>query len=333
MSAAVDLQLFFIVGRGRSGTTLLARMLTQHPQLVVAPEGFFALSLRRRYLHARWDDACIDAFCRDVVRENRMRTWRLDLDALAGRLRAHREGLDYAGACRLVYYAYAADVVGRPQVRGIGDKNPHYALFVPALIELFPGARFVHIVRDPRDNVCSYRNVPFDLGNVAALAYRWRRYNEEIMAMRRSHPDRFLQVRYEDLVAEGERELERVSDFVGVRFDAAMLRFHEASDDGFYGRKSRWFSELRKPLDDGRVARWREQLGPRELQAIAAICGAQAHELGYDLGTDARLGLRMRAGALVGRSSVAAERWVFGVVPHELRSALINTYRRASGRT
>jgi Sulfotransferase family len=136
-------QIFFIVGRGRSGTTLLARMLTRHPQLAVAPEGFFAMSLYQKYRSGPWDTKRIEAFCRDLLREQRMRRWGLDMEWLYTRL-AEREGrLDYQQVCLEVYTAYAESVLGRRAPAWVGDKNPHYALLIPRIDRLFPQARYV----------------------------------------------------------------------------------------------------------------------------------------------------------------------------------------------
>ena len=54
-------KILFIVGRGRSGTTLLARMLTHHPLIAVAPEGFFAMNLERKYRAGPWNERRIAA--------------------------------------------------------------------------------------------------------------------------------------------------------------------------------------------------------------------------------------------------------------------------------
>jgi hypothetical protein len=326
-------EVFFIVGRGRSGTTLLSRMLLRHSRIVVAPEGFFAMSLERRYGAGAWDEARVDAFLRDLVLENRMRTWNLDLTALRSVLVSRLNTLRYAEVCRLVYAA-AAERLGRTDAGWLGDKNPHYALLTSRIAACFPAARFVHIVRDPRDNICSYRTVPFDVGNVGALAYRWRRYNEEILATARAFPDRFLRLRYEDLIADPRRELGRICAFLDLAFEDAMLAFHEADTEGFYGERSRWFANLKKPLDAARAERWRTDLPEASVRLADAICGPLAAELGYavDEPNTRATHVTRWIGQGFGWGSVLAEKFVFDALPVQLRSRLINAYRRSSGR-
>jgi hypothetical protein len=330
-------ELFFIVGRGRSGTTLLSRILMRHPRLDVAPEGFFAMNLRRRYGAGPWDEARVERFCRDVVMENRMATWGLDLSHLADALRAELESpgeeLDYRRACELVYRCYAQSAHPDKAPAAVGDKNPHYALLTSELCELFPTARFVHIVRDYRDNIASYRTVPFDVSDTAALAYRWVRYNREILRASAREPDRFVCIRYEDLLGRSEPTLTRVCEHLGVDYDPALLDFHEGGHEGFYGEGSPWFANLGKPLDAGQAEKWRQSMDDDDLRTADAICGELGAQLGYrPASSGARATARDRLGQLYGWASVAAERMIFHTLPAEPRIRLINFYRSLSGR-
>jgi hypothetical protein len=326
-------QVFFVVGRGRSGTTLLGRMLARHPAMDVAPEGFFIMNLLGRYGRGPWDRARIESFCRDLVLENRMRTWNLDVDRLQRRLEDRLPDLDFRGACHAVYGSYAGDTRGRTGVRMVGDKNPHYALFAGRLAREFPGARFVHITRDPRDNVQSYRKVPFDVNDVAALADRWCRYNRSVMAVARQHPDRFHRVAYEDLVSGPEAVLEGICQFLGLDFDPAMLSFHEDRPEGFYGEGSPWFEKLSGPLDAGQARKWESEMSEADIATVEAVAGSLMDELGYARSGRGRPPLGWRARSLFGWSTVVAERVLFGVVPANWRSWVINAHRARSGRT
>lgn len=325
-------RVFFVVGRGRSGTTLLSRMLSGHPALSVAPEGFFVMNLRRRYQGGGFRTRGIEAFCHDLVAERRMAAWGLDTTDVAARLRGHGADLDYARACAEVYLSHAEHTEGQtPKL--VGDKNPHYALFATQLVRLFPAARFVHIVRDPRDNVLSYQSVPFDLSSTGALASRWLRYHRAIMRASQWHPDRFIRIRYEDLVTDPQGQLSAVCRFLGVAFDEAMLGFAGEAPSSFYGDGSAWFDKLERPLDPGQIGKWQGKLGRQDLALVEDICGHEMRQLGYDLsGLGDEPSARGRLDAAIGTASVAAERFVFGGLPPELRTWGINAYRARTGR-
>ncbi len=331
--------MLFIVGRGRSGTTLLARLLTQHSAIAVAPEGTFVLGLRGTYgaggagpaLGAR----SVRDLLSDLLRERRMRSWHLDSAALARRFQALAEHGSYARLCREVYASYAEDTLGRPTPTWLGDKNPPHALFVEPLAALFPDARFVYVTRDPRDNVRSYREVDFDLGDEVALAWRWRRYNERVLAARRRMPERFVHVRFEALVREPERELLRVCAHLGLDFEPAMLAAREPGPKASPEAKPGWFQVPLGPVDAS-AARGPDALAPPARRAVDSICGELAAQLGYPRGEPLPLPssalLRLLPGLALGASSVVAEQLLFGHVPLPLRAGVVNGYRRALGR-
>ncbi len=328
-------QSFFILGRGRSGTTLLARLLTQHSEIVVAPEGLFALSLERRFARGPWDAAKIEAFCRELGRERRMRTWHLDLDRVAARLRARAATLDYAGACEQVYLSYAEDTLGRPAPRWLGDKNPTYALFAGRLSHAFPASRFIHVVRDYRHNVRSYRDVPFDLSQPAALAYRWRRYNAEVLALSAAAPERCLRVRFEALAAAPAAELARVCAFLGLAFEPTMLTSSPAGTRVRADAGPGWFQRPIEAVDPARATGTPARpLQPSACRDVDAICAGLGERLGYarPRGDVPELSLAGRAGLALGFASVQAERALFGALPGAWGIGLIGAYRAVSGR-
>jgi hypothetical protein len=321
--------LFFIVGRGRSGTTLLSRMLSRHPHIAVAPEGMFAMNLQGEYRTGPWNDRRIYAFCRALMREQRMRDWELDLERLAQRLHDREGTLDYARVCLEVYLSHAEDSQRRRGIQWVGDKNPHYALLIGRLHRLFPAARYVYITRDYRDNITSYAEMPFDLDNWAALAQRWKEYNEEILKLSRRVPERFLWLRYEDLVTHPEHELTRVCRFLGLEYDAAMLSFAAADRSGAAVTRTGRFIGVRHPIDASEVAKWRARLPERVVRRADTICGELGERFGYHPTTlgEQPLSLAARLGTLYGSSSVLLEKALFSALPARLRVALINSYR------
>ena len=322
--------MFFIVGRGRSGTSVLARLLAHHPHISVPPECPFVLHLRRT--HGRGP---VDAgrFVADLQRERRFADWRLDPAALLATLHVHgRRGqrLTFSRACRLVYGAYAQRHGGGERVRVFGDKNPIHSLYVSALLATFPQARFVHLVRDPRDNVASFLRVPFDAGSAAVLAHRWVHYHRAVERWARRYPARFLRLRYEDLVGRPEEILAAIAAFLRVREHPAMLRFFARAQSS----PIRWHRRQRHPLHGGRVGRWRGgALSHSEVATVVAICGALAREFGYDVAGVAgkRRGLVHRSeGRVRACLYTAAERGAFAL-PLPLRVPVIDAYRHLTG--
>lgn len=330
----IEDKMFFIVGRGRSGTTLLARILSSHPSLCVAPEGLFVMSLWPRYRNARWDEKKIRQFARDIWTEDRMRRWKLEPRRLEERLVSLLPDVTFARLCALVYLEHCSS---DHSVKLVGDKNPHYSLFARELTEMFPKARFLHLVRDYRDNILSYRRVRFDLSSVPGLAYRWRRYNELVEAAKYRCPSRFLQVRFEDLVSVPEQCLKAVCRFLGVEYGRSMLSFHLLSAEA----QPAWHKNVSRPLDPSVVGRWRTELKVTESRMADRICQPFALKYGYPNERSAKGGVsdEKRGGASVLVSSIGVglgwmvtclEGLLFGF-PLAIRARVIRVYRWWTG--
>jgi len=320
--------MFFIVGRGRSGSTLLVRMLDAHPSIAVAEESLFIMSLAARYSRGPWDEHRVRRFARDIWYEERMRRWGLQPDALEESLVRTARGATFAGLCAGVYAA-SAEIRGKGAAQLLGDKNPHYALFVPELAQLFPRARFIHLVRDYRDNILSYRDVRFDLFSVGGLAYRWRRYNEAILAVAQHQPERFLRVRFEDLVAEPESSLRRICAFLEVPFITDLLRFHERSARV----ELPWHQHASRSPDPVRTARWRHAMTARQRAVADRLCQPLGEALGYPpvrAALSGRASVGVAASAALGRVVTRTEKGLFRL-PLLLRARLIRLYRIATG--
>jgi hypothetical protein len=147
-------------------------------------------------------------------------------------------------------------------------------------------------------------------------------------------PDRFMQVRYEDLVHNAEAVLKDVCGFLGVSYESDMLTFFEDRPSGFYGKGNTWFDNLGRPLDPKQADKWRDMLNIDEISLIEDLCGGLLEEFGYARAGARRLSTHLRAtpGVAVGALSVLAEDLVFAALPAEWRIWLINRYRKRSGR-
>jgi hypothetical protein len=318
-------RMFFLVGRGRSGTTLLKSILDAHPSISVAPEGLFVMNLYRSYRRGAWTPMRMRRFAGHLFLERRMRRWSLDRDELEERW-LQTDDPTFARLCANVYEMHT-DRTEKASKRLLGDKNPHYALFVRELGAIFPRARFVHVVRDYRDNVASYLNVPFDVKSPAALAHRWIHYNSAILDAAAREPARFHRLRFEDLVSTPGPTLQSLCDFLGIAMDPAMMGSRDTgSVDGL-----EWHRHVGKPITAELAGQWSRHLTRDQAATLDRICQPFAMQFGYapaELG--GAKGRRGPAGAAIGWSVTALERQVFKL-PISVQALLINTYRRLTG--
>jgi hypothetical protein len=199
-----------------------------------------------------------------------------------------------------VYLAYA-DHRGK---RRWGDKTPQYVRIMPLLHELFPRARFVHIVRDGRDVALSYLSVPWGPRDIWTAARKWRR---DVSAGREAGaalgPDRYLEITYERLVADPRGTLEEVGAFAELPFDEAMLQHHRDADRRLEAPadETRFHAASTRAVTSG-LRDWRSQMSADRVLAFEAVAGPLLSELGYErrhpqvpVGSRLRAGVRMRA--------------------------------------
>ena len=280
----------FVVGAGRSGTTLLRLMLDAHPELAIPPETRF-LPLA---LHAA-EDADDDpggAFVDAVTTYPHWGDFHVD-DALLRTRIAAIAPFDAGAALRTMYRLYA-DRFGKPRW---GDKTPHHVRRMDVIARLLPEARFVHIIRDGRDvtlSVIQERSLTGRAATADEVARRWAR---SIAAARRQAMElpHYLEVRYEDLVLDTVAVLRAVCDFVELPWRERMLAYHERSatrlaelvtaDPGKAGSAEQRRSKhawTARPPDASRIGRWRSELAAGDARLVAAAAGDMLRALGYD---------------------------------------------------
>jgi hypothetical protein len=278
-----------ILGVSRSGTTLLRVMLDRHSQLAVPDESYFVPLLADR--HTFRVDA--DDFLDDVRRLETVREWGIPIGELRARL---RDGMSTGRAIAAVYEVYAE---GHGKSRW-GDKTPMYMRHLRLLRRLFPEAQYVHLIRDGRDAAVSFLSLPAGIAfetwghprSAAQFACQWRR---DVTAARRLGrglgTERYLEVRYEDLIADAEPVLRQICAFAGLSYEAGM------TDHAGSGSEQRPHQQsLKQPLTPG-LRDWRRELSAADAAAFESVAGDLLRELGYEANGDVDAGGKARRAA------------------------------------
>ena len=293
----------FIVGVGRSGTTLLRMMLDAHPELAIPPETHFVNDLLIAGEKIRLSP---ERLLKTVV-QDRHRRWGdfgIDEHAYLERLEAI-ERLNSSDAVRAFFELYA-EQHGKPRW---GDKTPDYVKRVRRIGRALPEARFVHVIRDGRDVALSHnkriqrrgldRRPPVPAGE---MARRWRKRIEKARYDASTVGDRYMEIRYEDLVTDPEETLVRVCELIQIGYDPAMLDYHERAEERLQemardlpagqGRPHRPGEErlqahalLKEPPKKDRVATWKEGMSGADVAEFEEIAGPLLSELGYETTT------------------------------------------------
>jgi hypothetical protein len=277
-------------------------MLSSHPRIVVTRR----TDLWPRFFERYGDlsgDGNLDRCVRAMLARAQIATLEIDAERLVHDFRAGAP--TYARLFALIH-EQVADRRGRPRW---GDQSASIEAYADDVLAAYPGARFIHLIRDPRDRFTAElqrepRRRPGDAGRSVA-AWLWSARLAE--RNRERYPDAYRPLRYETLVADPERTMREVCDFLGERFDAAMLRIDEAARY----RQVREASPDGSPITTEFVGRYRRDLPPGDVAFIQRAAGREMDAHGY--GADptpmsARQRLRVAA---VGRPVNGAAMWAW----------------------
>lgn len=270
-----------VVGCPRSGTTLLQLMLHAHPRIAIPPENRFVFPIYRR--RVQFGDLTRprsrDRVASFIIDHDWSRLDHFGVDPDDVRRRMHAAAPTIGSLLAAVFAAYAAQF-DKPRW---GDKRPAYIERLDVLLRLFPDAQIVHIIRDGRDCVSSLKRMPWWEQSTYAAIRSWVEAMEHGARARATlAPDQYIEVRYEDLVADPESEVRRLCDFLDEAFDPAMLAPYRVSPVAVPAGKT-WHHRTHGQVDDAAVRRWATDLLPWELRLMEAVAAPQLRAHGYEL--------------------------------------------------
>jgi protein-tyrosine sulfotransferase len=251
-------------GAPRSGTTLLRRIFDRHPGLCSGPETKLFIPAG---FNLAWLAKAHDIPAEEVARMRRESASQgAFIDAFAARARAS------SGKARWV------------------EKTPMNIQHLDWIVARFPDVSVVHLIRDGRDVVCSMREHPdwrwvdgrwqkvLVPRPLETYARRW--VADTAAGMRWRGDPRYVEVRYEDLVAEPVGELRRICQAIGEPADEAWLA--EIAGSAAEGDpEAAPHPDDKGPISGTSIGRWRRDLTEQEQATVARICGPRLAELGY----------------------------------------------------
>ncbi|MCA9171697.1 MAG: sulfotransferase [Planctomycetales bacterium] len=278
------MQIDFLICSERSGSNLITRLLNAHSQ-ICAPSTTHLFRLLGENL-AGYGDLQNDQAWQELVDD----ASQLVSATLGPWLGTHSEFIQAAtsaehprslGALLRTLYEQQAVSAGKHQ---LFIKEIELFRFQPLLEDEFPQARYVYVVRDPRDMALSWKKSAAIRGGVVRAAQAWQRDQsayEPLVAVL-AQEDRVVQLTYEQLIHDAAGELRRVCEFLGVTFETAQLQFHERHDTQALATAAADFANLQQPLMSDNADKFRSELSEAEIQYVEAICGEQMQRFGYD---------------------------------------------------
>lgn len=269
----------FIVGCPRSGTSLLYHMLLSSGEFPVYLSESKVLACAAHY-GSLGRAKNRRRFAEDFVRSKQFRESGLEPEGF--RRWAVEECRDYVSFLRRFMDEMAHDDGKRRWV----EKTPAHTWSIDRLRERFPTSKFVHIVRDGRDVALSLRRTGWTpafggdpLRKLVWAAEIWEATVDHVEPYADRLGERFLTVRYEDLVRDTRPLLDTLSEFADVPLSIEGIA---ERDFGTLGSANTAFDDELDGVANRPVERWREQLEPRELSALDWAVGETLRRYDYE---------------------------------------------------
>ena len=243
--AITDPDLLVIVGSGRSGTTYLQEVLCRSLGIAYGPEPKFVVSYLRKI--SRFGDLeqeinlrrLVETICREPYFEyvEKWHKFQITPDDILGEIREPT----YKAVVLAIFQIFANN---RNMIR-LGYKDPTDVRYIPEIAELFPNARFIHILRDGRDVASSTLKFIWGPTNLYAGSREWARATRKGIDDGRPLGSRYFEMRYEDLIINPEQVVPDLASFIedgdSSEASAEILKdiLQTSNTDALYGWKRR----------------------------------------------------------------------------------------------
>jgi hypothetical protein len=271
----------FIVGCPRSGTGLLRDLLRAHPRLTFPTESHFIPTFYRGYGDPHTEREAVDLAAR-ILRLEWIRSWNVALTPAD-----FAPDRSYHAVVSRLFEAWARKE-NKPRW---GDKTPHGVLDIAALVEVFPAAKVVHIIRDGRDVALSWLKTGFEPRNLFTAANLWKRYVSAGRDDGATLPrDTFREIRYESLLSRPADTMRDVCEFVGETFSEAVLHpnyLPRIMRPAIIGTRTPRVRS-RTEIDPANLAKWKTDMTPSDRVLFESVAGDLLSSLGYEIDGVAR---------------------------------------------
>lgn len=280
----------YIIGIGRSGTTLLTSLLGNHPFLNTTPENYFMTFFHRAFHKKRkfnfLDYKLVNEFSESFHKLQPIVSYKYNFNTLQT---TQMEG-NYKVFCDTIYKCYEHLSNHNENATIIVDKNPVNTLHLKKIKQFNPDARFIFITRDYRSNILSrLQSVHIHSPNPIYNGLRWNYFMKKAIRFTSKNAGIVHQIKYEDLVLHPQESMDQIFNFLKVpilSIDKDQSNEKESiqnSDKHLTNdRFKKKYTDLASPISTSRIASWKNELNQKIINQIDFICQPIGRSLGYE---------------------------------------------------
>lgn len=279
---------FYIIGRPRSGTTLLQLFFDAHPNVQIPSECMYIAHLLGHYRTVKfWTRIEIESFVHDLSNLWLFSLEKFNINKIEEELIANSSSLTIDIVFKIVAKNYNS-IYEKKELLLLGDKNPFYSQVFGAIFNAIPNAKFILLIRDPRDNHISLFNSRFTAPSITYDTMYWKKAIRSVERFQQYYPERFYILKYEDLVKETEKYVKEMCEFLGIPFLPEMLKYRERKTDDFTKvvfTNEAFFkanhTSILEPVNTSKIDGWKTKLTKCSIKKAERAAGIYLDKYSY----------------------------------------------------
>lgn len=271
---------FFIVGSGRSGNTLLRRILCSNSEIHIPPETYVLGQLIKNFRKTsrlKWKHLVYQALS-ELEYYPEFETFQLSLRPLAQQLLKTPKKDRSLALILDSFYKYHAHSFNL-NCKKWGDKTPLNTFYLERIYKVFPNAKFIHLIRDGCDVVSSYVEANI-YNNIEDAAERWSNSVKIADNFVKKYNKKSLEIRYEDLVNTPKITVQKICDFLEMEYEDAMLNSELKYRMGDVEMRQH-HKQVYNPISTSSIGKGRYKLTNQQKQRLQQLIGDHLEKLGY----------------------------------------------------
>lgn len=274
---------FFIIGAARSGNTLLRALLVGHSAIAVPPESYVLGGIARKWDRLNflgWEEL-VKTVIGEFESHPEFHTWQTELwPVYEPLLQIETERRSLAIILDTIYRHYAATHASGAGIWG--DKTPLNTERIFLIGRVFPGARYIHMLRDGRDAVSSAVRARMFGGSVEAACEQWLlRVRSARELGERIDSSRYMELRYEDLVTDPKSAVQWVCTFLGIEFEEGMMAHDRVFASMGDTTSLEHHASVGQPVNTASIGKWKERLTPGQIELMEPLLREELVRTGY----------------------------------------------------
>lgn len=277
--------MIYIIGIRRTGSTLLTQLLNRHSKIKAIPEVPIFLFFSNRYNAINKKNQLLEKQVSEYLKIIQILRPKKEVDLLT---QLNFNGIDYTS-----YIDFMTKIFGMFNIQEktgskdlYVDKNPQYSLFIDEIRKYDRHAKFILLVRDPRDNILSWKNKSNSkIRNVFFNAFKYRFIHEKMNSHLNKEYVHLL--KYEDLVENQEFHLTTLCKFLHVDLENAMLNNESKpidlniQNENLNNFSQEHLKDLSKAIHKKHMGKWKNELSEKEINVIENITYPYMQKFGY----------------------------------------------------